>query len=114
VARAPDQPLAMNARQPEPQAYLQAMYKEQCDQARQHEGMRQQSTTLILALSGALAAVAGTALSATAKILMDAGVPWVVATYALVGWIIVRLAHLGQWTLVVIDLQFANSTPSDR
>jgi L-serine deaminase len=40
--------------------------REECDQARQHENMRQQSTTLLLAVSAALATVGGTALAATA------------------------------------------------
>src|SRR4051812_33331567 len=47
-------PSRMRLKMSDPQVYLQAMYKEQCDQARQHEVMRQQSTTLILTLSGVL------------------------------------------------------------
>lgn len=43
------------------QSFLQAMYKEQCDQARQHETMRQQGTTLVLTLSAAIAAFTGAA-----------------------------------------------------
>lgn len=81
---------------PDPQSFLQAMYKEQCDQARQHETMRQQSTTLALALSAALATVGGTALSATVKPLFEAGIPWVLALYALLGWVVWRLARLGE------------------
>ena len=72
------------------------MYKEQCDQARQHESMRQQSTTLVLAVSAALATIGGSALSATVAPLYNAGVPWVVAFYALLGWVIWRLAQLGE------------------
>jgi hypothetical protein len=80
----------------DPQSFLQAMYKEQCDQARQHENMRQQSTSLVLTLSTALAAVSGTALSTTVKPLVDEGVPWVLALYALLGWVVWRLAQLGE------------------
>jgi hypothetical protein len=80
---------------PDEQTFLQAMYKEQCDQARQHESMRQQSTTLVLAVSAALATIGGSALSATVAPLYNAGVPRVVAFYALLGWVIWRLAQLG-------------------
>jgi hypothetical protein len=80
----------------DPQAFLLAMYKEQCDQARQHEIMRQQSTTLILTVSTTIATVAGVTLSATIKPLLDARVPWLVAFYALLGWLIVKLAQLGE------------------
>jgi hypothetical protein len=78
------------------QTFLQAMYKEQCDQARQHESMRQQSTTLVLTISVALATFGGAALSATVTPLYGAGVPWVVALYTLLGWVIWRLAKLGE------------------
>jgi len=81
---------------PDPQSFLQAMYKEQCDQARQHESMRQLSTTLVLTLSTALATVGGAALSATVTPLFDAGIPWVLALYALLGWVVWRLAKLGE------------------
>lgn len=40
------------------QSFLQAMYKEQCDQARQHETMRQQATTLVITLTGAVVSIA--------------------------------------------------------
>jgi len=81
---------------PDSQSFLQAMYKEQCDQARQHENMRQQSTSLVLTLSTALSAVSGTAVSATVKPLVDAGIPWVLALYALLGWVVWRMAQLGE------------------
>jgi hypothetical protein len=35
----------------DPQSFLQAMYEEECDQARQHESMRRQGTTPVLMLS---------------------------------------------------------------
>lgn len=80
----------------DPQTFLQAMYKEQCDQARQHENMRQQSTTFVLTTSTALAAIGGAALSATVAPLLSAGVPWVLSLYALLGWVIWQLAKLGK------------------
>src|ERR1700732_1188944 len=86
----------MPDKMPDPQTYLQAMYKEQCDQARQHENMRQQSTTLVLAVSAALATVGGTAFSATVQPLLSAGAPWVLALYALLGWVVMELARLGK------------------
>jgi len=41
------------------QTFLLAMYKEQCDQARQHESQRQQGATLVLALCSAMTVFAG-------------------------------------------------------
>ena len=76
------------------QKFLQAMFKEQCDQARQHENMRQQSTTLVVAVSAALATVSGTAISATVNPLLDADVPWVLGFYALLGVVVIKLAEL--------------------
>jgi hypothetical protein len=86
----------MPDKMPDPQTYLQAMYKEQCDQARQHENMRQQSMTLVLAVSAALATVGGTALAATVQPLLSVGAPWVLALYALLGWVVMELARLGK------------------
>jgi len=48
---------------PDAQNFLQAMYKEQCDQARQHENMRQQSTSLVVTVCSALVAFSTTAAS---------------------------------------------------
>src|SRR5438045_2873711 len=61
---------------PDEQTFLQAMYKEQYDQTRQHETLRQQSTTLIFALAGTMATVAGAAVPFTATSLMAAGMHW--------------------------------------
>jgi len=72
------------------------MYKEQCDQARQHETMRQQSTTLVLTLSAAVAAFTGAALSATVGPLVAAKVPWVLACYSLLGFVVWKMAALGE------------------
>lgn len=78
------------------QSFLLAMYKEQCDQARQHETMRQQSTGLVLTLSAAMAAFTGAALSATVSPLLTAKVPWILVLYSLLGVVVWKLAALGE------------------
>jgi len=80
----------------DPQSFLQAMYKEQCDQARQHENMRQQSTTLILTLSGSIATAAGATFALTGKHLLDSEAPWLMTIYVLLGALIMKLAQLGK------------------
>jgi hypothetical protein len=81
---------------PDEQTFLQAMYKEQCDQARQHETLRQQSTTLIFALAGTMGTVAGAAVPFTATSLMAAGMHWVLLAYALLGIFVISLASFGR------------------
>ena len=75
----------------EVQTFLQAMYKEQCDQARQHEALRQQGTTITLTLAGAIL----TASTATASTVMAGlcalGMPWLFAGYALPGLFLIGL-----------------------
>jgi hypothetical protein len=78
------------------QTFLQAMYKEQCDQARQHETLRQQSTTLIFALAGTMGTVAGAVVQFTATSLMAAGMSWVLLFYALLGIFVISLASFGR------------------
>jgi hypothetical protein len=58
--------------------------------------MRQQSTTLVLTLSAAVAAFTGAALSATIGPLLTAGVPWVVVLYSLLGVVVWKMAALGE------------------
>ncbi len=72
------------------------MYKEQCDQARQHETLRQQSTTLVFALAGTIAAAAGVVLSTTLVPLLRAGLGWILYFYSLFGIFIIFLAFVGR------------------
>lgn len=81
------------------QAFLLAMYKEQCDQARQHESLRQQSTTLILAMCSAAMALSGILIATTIKMpdtgaLIDPGL--LLSGYALIGVFIALLSILGR------------------
>lgn len=77
-------------------AFLQAMYKEQCDQARQHETLRQQSTTLVFALSGTIAVVSGAILSAADKSAFASQRPWMTVLYAVLGIFVTALAWFGR------------------
>jgi hypothetical protein len=84
---------------PSAQAFLLAMYKEQCDQARQHESLRQQSTTLILAMCSAAMALSGVLIATTIKTpdseaLIDPGL--LLSGYALIGVFIALLSILGR------------------
>lgn len=77
----------------DPQAFLQAMYKEQCDQARQHETMRQQVTSTLLVLAAAIATATASALAAFLRPTHDVRA---IAFLALPGLAIVWIANLGK------------------
>lgn len=77
----------------DPQAFLQAMYKEQCDQARQHETMRQQVTSTLLVLAAAIATATASALAAFLRPTPDVRA---IAFLALPGLAIVWIANLGK------------------
>jgi hypothetical protein len=72
------------------------MYKEQCDQARQHETLRQQSTTLIFALAGTMGTVAGVVATLTTSKLLAEGMHWVFLLYAPLGILITSMADFGR------------------
>lgn len=78
------------------QSFLQAMYKEQCDQARQHEAMRQQSTTITLALAGAIIAAATATAPHALGALKAAHLQLLFAVYALLGFFIIGLGWFGE------------------
>jgi hypothetical protein len=81
---------------PDEQEFLQAMYKEQCDQARQHENLRQQSTTIVLGISAAIiAAVSATAANAISA-LANAHALWLFGFYAIFGMFIIVLGRFGR------------------
>jgi hypothetical protein len=72
------------------------MYGEQCNHARQHEHLRQQSTTLLVTLASGAAVVEasllGSALSQTGSAML-----WlVVASYSLIGLVVIVLALHGR------------------
>src|SRR5690348_2128564 len=78
---------------PDEQTFLQAMYKEQCEQARQHETLRQQSTTLIFALAGTMGTVSawGITLATASHIYL-----WAVPLFSVLGIFIAALAWFGR------------------
>lgn len=78
------------------QSFLQAMYKEQVDQARQHEALRQQSTTIALTLSGAILTATTATASAVMTGLCALHMPWLFAGYALPGIFLVGLGWFGR------------------
>lgn len=91
-------PAIGNTKLPDEQTFLQAMYKEQCDQARQHEALRQQSTTLIFALSGTIAALGAAAIGMTTgkEGLLAPGLPSMLALYAALGIFVTALGWFGR------------------
>jgi hypothetical protein len=89
---------ASNPSPPDLQAFYQSMYKEERDQARQHEALRQQSTTLIFALSGVISTATGAIIGTTAIPLLNWG-KWgslVVAFYSVFGLFVSTLGWLGR------------------
>jgi hypothetical protein len=78
-----------------PDAVLIAMYKEQCDQARQHETLRQQATIVALTLmTGIISLASLLAVFATSK---DFGTLWLPRVRLIdqaLGWILVILGAL--------------------
>jgi hypothetical protein len=81
-----------SAKSPDAQSFLQAMYKEEHDQARQHENLRQQSTTIVLTLSGGILALAATTFSS----LQRARLAWIYAFYVLLGLFVAGLGWFGR------------------
>ncbi|MCK1689581.1 hypothetical protein [Bradyrhizobium sp. 145] len=77
----------------DPQAFLQAMYKEQCDQARQHETMRQQVTSTLLVLAAAITTATASTIAAFLRLTPDVRA---IAFLALPGLAIVWIANLGK------------------
>jgi hypothetical protein len=83
------------------QNFLQVMFKEQCDQARQHETLRQQSTSLVLTIVGAIAALATASGGALIFYKSDPNgsmrfSPWLLALYSLLGLLIIGVSHHGR------------------
>ncbi|MBC9177880.1 hypothetical protein [Pseudoroseomonas ludipueritiae] len=80
--------------------YLQAMYKEHCDQARQHENLRQQGTTLVMTICGAilsLAAASGGLIVFLKPTASEPHVPaWSYLLYSFLGVLIVGLSRHGR------------------
>jgi hypothetical protein len=70
------------------QEYLQSMYKEQCDQARQHEALRATGTTLILTLAGAMLTVGATVL--------EHGSHWKTFAVVVLGFFIIAIGWSGR------------------
>jgi hypothetical protein len=87
-----------NTKPPDEQVFLQAMYKEQCDQARQHEALRQQSTTLIFALSGTIAALGAAAIgmSTGKEAVIGPGLRSMLVLYAALGIFVTALGWFGR------------------
>jgi hypothetical protein len=82
------------------QSFLQAMYKEQCDQARQHETMRQQATTIALSVAAAVVSLAAASGGALAFIGGSGTLPNVhpglVALYSLLGLFVIGIGRHGR------------------
>jgi hypothetical protein len=82
------------------QSFLQAMYKEQCDQARQHETMRQQATTIAVTIAGAVVSLAGASGGALAFMRGSGNLPNVYpglfAVYSLLGLFVIGIGHHGR------------------
>jgi hypothetical protein len=81
---------------PDPQLFYQSMYKEERDQARQHEALRQQSTTLIFALSGVISTATGAIIGSTAIPLLNAGDTVVVLLYSAFGIFVAAIGWFGR------------------
>jgi hypothetical protein len=92
----PDKPLSLAERQ----SFLQAMYKEQCDQARQHETMRQQVTTIAMALVGTVVSFAAASGGALGFFSRGNGLPNIppafFALYSLLGFFVIGIGHHGR------------------
>jgi hypothetical protein len=80
----------------DPQNFLQTMYKEQCDQARQHEMLRQQSTTILVTVSTAIITFTGVAATPIFTGLDHAGYKKFFAIYSIIGLFIVGLGWFGR------------------
>jgi hypothetical protein len=82
------------------QSFLQAMYKEQCDQARQHETMRQQATTIVLTVAGVVVSLAAASGGALAFMRGSGGLPNVYpglfALYSLLGFFVIGIGRHGR------------------
>jgi hypothetical protein len=78
------------------QSFLLAMYKEQTDQARQHEALRKQSTTIALTVSGAILTAATATSPSVMQGLCALNMPWLFAGYALLGLFLVALGWFGR------------------
>jgi hypothetical protein len=82
------------------QSSLQALYKEQCDQARQHETMRQQATTIALTLVGAVVSLAAASGGALAFMRGTGSLPNLspvfFAIYSLLGFFVIGIGRHGR------------------
>jgi hypothetical protein len=76
------------------------MYKERCDQARQHETMRQQATTIAMTIAGAVVSLAGASGGALAFMRGTGDLPNVYpglfAVYSLLGLFVIGIGHQGR------------------
>jgi hypothetical protein len=81
---------------PDLQLFYQSMYKEERDQARQHETLRQQSTTLLFALSGAISAATAGIIGSTATNLLTSGGVLVVGFYSVFGIFVSAIGWFGR------------------
>jgi hypothetical protein len=77
----------------DPQNFLQAMYKEQCDQARQHETLRERSTAIIISVCAPIITFTGVAATFTYDKLEDKR--WF-AAYAIIGLFLIGLGWFGR------------------
>lgn len=89
-------PAPLPTKPPDLQLFYQSMYKEERDQARQHEALRQQSTTLIFVLSGAISTATVGIIGSTATKLLDSNGVVVVAFYSLFGLFVSALGWFGR------------------
>jgi hypothetical protein len=89
-----------NLKAPDRQSFLQAMYKEQCDQARQHETMRQQATTIAMTAATVVVSFATASGGALAFIRGTGGLPNVspllFALYSLLGLFVIGISRHGR------------------
>ena len=81
-------------------SFLLAMYKEQSDQARQHETMRQQATTIALTLAGVVVSLAA-ASGGSLAFLKERGSlpnlsPGFFALYSLLGFFVIGIGRHGR------------------
>jgi hypothetical protein len=81
-------------------AFLQTMYKEQCDQARQHETMRQQATAIAMTAATAVVALAGASGGALAFMIGTGNLPHVhpglFVLYSLLGLFVIGIGRHGR------------------
>src|SRR3954468_22364370 len=90
-----------SAKSADEQVFLQAVYKEYSDRFRQNETLRQQSTTLVFALSATFATVESALLAFAAKPFADYGLQWkatplLLLLFVLMGSFIFALGLLGR------------------